>query len=214
MYKLLIIFLLSFVHGYQDKLQNDADLQSVLMPQELNPTFVSNKAQHPEINDQFDTIHITTTPKVTDVPEDETPVNITLRSGTNDIKPMSYILCNFYKILRMQIKRIILAPKIKSVLKNIGTCMVNGAMELIAYYFPAPIIPLITSAAGMVIPFEPVVMLKHRMPVSSYRRAIIMAVNTFMKTFNDFKMDYDDDPYMTRRFNRRFIKDSKEKRVI
>lgn len=80
----------------------------------------------------------------------------------------------------------------------------NGAMDLISYYFPAPLIPLIASAAGLVIPFEPVVMLKEKMPVTSYRRAFASAMNSFMSTFDRYKID-DPDPYMTRRFNRRFM---------
>lgn len=94
-----------------------------------------------------------------------------------------------------------------------GTCVVNGVMEIISFYFPAPLMPLIASAAGMVIPFEPVITLRRRMPVNSYRRALKTAVNGFLNTFDSYKVDrYDDDPYMTRRFNRRFMNDaSKEK---
>lgn len=90
--------------------------------------------------------------------------------------------------------------------------MVNGVMEIVAYYLPAPLIPLIATAAGMVIPFEPVVMLRRRMPVTSYRRAFKTAVNGFLNTFDTYKVDnYYEDPYMTRRFNRRFMNEgSKE----
>ncbi|KAL4707080.1 hypothetical protein ACJJTC_011406 [Scirpophaga incertulas] len=104
-------------------------------------------------------------------------------------------------------------PKVNSVLRNIGVCLVNGAMELIAYYLPLPIIPLIASVAGTVIPFEPVVMLRKRMPVTSYRRAFRKAINSFMGTFDKFRLDDDeeDDPYMTRRFNRRLANNSAEK---
>lgn len=82
-------------------------------------------------------------------------------------------------------------------------------MEIISYYFPAPLIPLIASAAGMMIPFEPVVMLRKRMPVTSYRRAFNSAMNSFMGTFDTYKGS-EEDPYMTRRFNRRFLDKSQE----
>lgn len=101
------------------------------------------------------------------------------------------------------------APKISIVMTNIGTCIVNGAMEIISFYFPAPLIPLIASAAGMIIPFEPVVMLREKMPVTSYRRAFKTAVKGFLGTFDRYKYG-EEDPYMMERFNRRFMDESKE----
>ncbi|KPI94103.1 hypothetical protein RR46_13268 [Papilio xuthus] len=170
-----------------------------------------DQSQHPEINDQFETRRnereISTVKHI-----NETKMNTTQVTETN-YQPIIHIIINLYKIIRIHLKRIFFAPKIKSVLRNVGTCVVNGAMEIISYYFPAPIIPLITTAAGMVIPFEPVVMLKQRLPVASYRRAITTAVNTFLNTFNSYKLDYDDDPYMTRRFNRKF-KDFDDKPIL
>lgn len=122
------------------------------------------------------------------------------------------VISNLYNLIKMPIMKLVQSPKVNTVLRNIGTCIVNGVMEIVSYYFPAPLIPLIASAAGMVIPFEPVVMLRRRMPVTSYRRAIKTAVNSFMNTFDAYKFDnnYEDDPYMTRRFNRRFMNDAKD----
>lgn len=123
------------------------------------------------------------------------------------------IIQQVYRILSIPLKKIIYVPKVNTVLRNIGTCIVNGFMDLVTFYLPAPVIPLIASAAGMIIPFEPVVMLRRRMPVTSYRRAINTALRGFLSTFDQFKNDNEeDDPYMTRRFNRRFMnEDSKEK---
>ncbi|XP_048000224.1 uncharacterized protein LOC125237250 [Leguminivora glycinivorella] len=104
------------------------------------------------------------------------------------------------------------SPRVKTVLKNVGTCMVNGAMEILTYYVPAPMIPLIASAAGMIIPFEPVVTLREKMPVTSYRRAFNKAVNSFMGTFDKYKALDVEDPYMTNQFNRRFMNDGPEKK--
>lgn len=174
----------------------------------FNPKY-SFQSQHPEINDQFETRR--NERDVTAKPVEDTKVNTTVHE--TNYQPIIHIIINIYKIIRIQLKRILFAPKIRSVLRNVGTCVVNGAMEIISYYFPAPIIPLITTAAGMVIPFEPVVMLKQRLPIASYRRAITTAVNTFLNTFNSYKLDYDDDPYMTRRFNRKF-KDFDEKPIL
>lgn len=108
-------------------------------------------------------------------------------------------------------KNFVSTPKVNSVIRNIGTCIVNGAMELVSYFFPSPLIPLIAAAAGMVIPFEPVVMLKEKMPVTSYRRAIKTAMGSFMNTFDKYKVVFDEeDPYMTRRFNRRVMNDRQD----
>ncbi|XP_047541223.1 uncharacterized protein LOC125074046 [Vanessa atalanta] len=118
---------------------------------------------------------------------------------------------SFYKKITFAIQLFLCTPKIKSVLTNIGTCIVNGVMEIVSFYLPAPLIPLLASAAGMIIPFEPVVMLRRQMPVTSYRRALKTAVNGFLNTFNVYKYDNDDeDPYMTRRFNRRFMDGPKD----
>ncbi|KAI8433717.1 hypothetical protein MSG28_015706 [Choristoneura fumiferana] len=79
--------------------------------------------------------------------------------------------------------------------------------------FNAPMIPLIASAAGMLVPFEPVVTLREKIPVTSYRRAFDRAVDSFMGTFDKYKtVDDIDDPYMTRRFNRRFMNDDSKRK--
>lgn len=116
-----------------------------------------------------------------------------------------------YKFISEPIFKVVSAPKVNAVLRNIGTCVVNGAMELFSYYLPAPFMPLIASAAGLVIPFEPVVMLKEKMPVTSYRRAFQTAMSSFLRTFDKYKVEEDFDPYMTRRFNRRFMGDDGKK---
>lgn len=105
--------------------------------------------------------------------------------------------------ITIPIEKAFSVPKVQTVFRNIGTCVVNGAMELISHYFPAPLIPLIASAAGILIPFEPVVMLKSRNPVNNYRRAFNSAINTFLGNFDKYRLD--DDPYMTKKFNRRFM---------
>lgn len=112
-----------------------------------------------------------------------------------------------YRFITEPIIKVVRAPKVNAVLRNIGTCVVNGAMELFSYYLPAPFMPLIATAAGLVIPFEPVVMLKERMPVTSYRRAFQTAMSSFLRTFDKYKVEEEFDPYMTRRFNRRFMND-------
>ncbi|CAH2061872.1 unnamed protein product, partial [Iphiclides podalirius] len=43
MLKLILILLITVANGHLNKLQNDADLESELMPQELNPTFIPDK---------------------------------------------------------------------------------------------------------------------------------------------------------------------------
>ncbi|XP_075987717.1 uncharacterized protein LOC142984177 [Anticarsia gemmatalis] len=115
-----------------------------------------------------------------------------------------------YRIITEPIIHVIRTPKVNAVLRNIGTCVVNGALELFSFYLPAPFMPLVASAAGLVIPFEPVVMLKEKMPVTSYRRAFKTAMNTFLGAFDRYKMEDEFDPYMTRRFNRRFMDDDKK----
>lgn len=129
--------------------------------------------------------------------------------------PSIPIHTKFYRAIYAPIDAFFSAPKVIAVLRNVGTCIVNGAMELISFYFPAPMIPLIASAAGMVIPFEPVVMLRDRMPVNSYRRAFVSAVRSFLGTFDRYKIDDNliDDPYMMQRFSRRFMSDPKNEDV-
>ncbi|CAH2226442.1 jg16363, partial [Pararge aegeria aegeria] len=180
---------------------------------------------HPEINDQFEEVTSTTTnnthtestinPQLSQVTDENNEIfddklEAALNKSKNkEVEVKDNVFIKLYKIIKGQIVKFIKTPKINTVLRNIGTCMVNGAMEIVSYYCPAPLIPLIASAAGMVIPFDPVVMLRRRMPVTSYRRAIKTAVNSFMNTFNAYKFDNDDeDPYMTRRFNRRFMNDA------
>lgn len=104
--------------------------------------------------------------------------------------------------------RFLSIPKISGVIRNIGTCLVNGIMEIIAHFCPPPLMPLVASAAGMLIPYEPVVTLKRINPVESYRRAFSSAVDSFLGAFETFKHD-DDDPYMQKRFYRRFMKEPK-----
>ncbi|CAH2098747.1 unnamed protein product [Euphydryas editha] len=171
---------------------------------------------HPEINDQFE--NATT---LQDKPYTRKSLNSNIIDDSNEILDKELerdnktelsvnnnILSGFYKKITISVNNFISTPKINTVLKNIGTCIVNGVMEIVSYYFPAPLIPLIASAAGMIIPFEPIVMLRRRMPVTDYRRALKTAVNGFLNTFNVYKFDnYDEDPYMTRRFNRRFMSD-------
>ena len=122
--------------------------------------------------------------------------------------PEASFTVRVYKFISEPIIKVVNTPKVTEVLRNIGTCVVNGAMELFSYYLPAPFMPLLASAAGLVIPFEPVVMLKERMPVTSYRRAFQTAMNTFLRTFDKYKVAEEFDPYMTRRFNRRFMNDN------
>lgn len=87
-------------------------------------------------------------------------------------------------------------------------------MDLAAYYFPAPLLPMFATMISYLVPIEPVVTLRRKLPVSSYRKAINTAVNSFLKTFDRYKIVVDDetydDPYMTQRFNRRFNIDSDE----
>ncbi|XP_062531654.1 uncharacterized protein LOC134201236 [Bombyx mori] len=159
--------------------------------------------QQPEINDQFDK----TSP--TSLATTSASISNTVRRNNPET-----ITTSLYKTLTTPIFRIVSIPKVATVLRNIGTCIVNGAMELISFYLPAPLMPLVASAAGFMIPFEPVVMLKEKMPVNSYRRALRTAVNSFMGTFDKYKVNEDLDPYMTGRFNRRFNRDSKERKDL
>lgn len=126
--------------------------------------------------------------------------------------PEVSISVRIYKFISEPIIKVVNLPKVNEVLRNIGTCVVNGAMELFSYYLPAPFMPILASAAGLVIPFEPVVMLKERMPVTSYRRAFQTAMSTFLRTFEKYKVGEEYDPYMTRRFNRRFMNDDRDKK--
>ncbi|XP_063390199.1 uncharacterized protein LOC134675837 [Cydia fagiglandana] len=133
-------------------------------------------------------------------------------SKTEVLKNEPNFLIRLYNTIVKAIQEFFHSPRVANVLKNVGTCMVNGAMEIMTYYVPAPMIPLIASAAGMIIPFEPVVTLREKMPVTSYRRAFNKAVNSFMGTFDKYKTMDVDDPYMTNRFNRRFMNESPEKK--
>uniref|UniRef100_A0A2A4JRR7 Uncharacterized protein n=1 Tax=Heliothis virescens TaxID=7102 RepID=A0A2A4JRR7_HELVI len=192
--------------------------------------------QPPEINDQFEITDIITQ-EPGDVSSSDHPspqnnstqqelvtetnkpvgkiVQVTSEKETNKhiaVPEVSFTV-KVYKFVAEPIIRAVRAPKVNAVLRNIGTCVVNGAMELFSYYLPAPFMPLIASAAGLVIPFEPVVMLKEKMPVTSYRRAFQTAMSSFMRTFDKYKVEEEDyDPYMTRRFNRRFLNDDNVKR--
>ncbi|CAF4944486.1 unnamed protein product [Pieris macdunnoughi] len=174
----------------------------------LCPFLFMAAPQAPEINDQFDTkkpetvTHINKS-KLSYISEE---IDITEKDKkvTFEKRDVPKYKITFYRILTAPLARLITEPKVVMVLKNIGTCIVNGVMEIISYYFPAPFMPLIATAAGMLIPFEPVVTLRRRMPVTSYRRAFKTAVSSFLNTFDEYKVD-EDDPYMTRRFNRRFL---------
>lgn len=117
----------------------------------------------------------------------------------------------FSKVLRViyiPISAFFHAPKVTHVLRNIGTCLVNGMMEIVSYYLPAPLIPLITTTASQMIPFEPLTMLREKMPVASYRRAFLTAIRSFLGTFDKYKLEenFDDDPYMMDQFNRRMMR--------
>ncbi|XP_035451215.2 uncharacterized protein LOC118276788 [Spodoptera frugiperda] len=184
--------------------------------------------QQPEINDQFKiTDLITEQPVVsldhqtsqntnqtvfveTEKPVEETTTKVVphqanaIEISTQPALPEISFSVRIYRLISEPIIKVVNTPKVSAVLRNIGTCVVNGAMELFNYYLPAPFMPLIASAAGLVIPFEPVVMLKEKMPVTSYRRAFQTAMSSFLRTFDKYKMEEDYDPYMTRRFNRRF----------
>ncbi|XP_063543365.1 uncharacterized protein LOC134751809 [Cydia strobilella] len=133
-------------------------------------------------------------------------------SKTEVVENEPNFLIRLYNTIVKAIQDFFNSPRVKIVLKNVGTCMVNGAMEIMTYYVPAPMIPLIASAAGMIIPFEPVVTLREKMPVTSYRRAFNKAVNSFMGTFDKYKTMGVEDPYMTNRYNRRLLNESPEKK--
>lgn len=195
------------------------------------------QAQNPEINDQFSE----TTPnivKTTNITEPEHVIaakpnnnddslteikqNITTNNSrkhevyqVNEVHEVEEpnIIVKLYNAIEIAITKFISSEKVLFVLHNIGTCIVNGVMDLITFYLPAPMIPLIASAAGMLVPFEPVVTLREKMPVISYRRAFDKAVDSFMGTFDKYKtVDDIDDPYMARRFNRRFMNDDPKKK--
>ncbi|CAH0718531.1 unnamed protein product, partial [Brenthis ino] len=179
------------------------------------PHFVMSLSQHevkPEINDQFETTtvneKINQLPNVTDENNEIPSDSHEKINKTEIVKTNKSIISNVFQIITVPIRRLVANPEISVVLRNVGTCVVNGVMEIISFYFPAPLIPLIASAAGMVIPFEPVVTLRRRMPINSYRRALKTAVNGFLNTFDSYKVDnFNDDPFMTRKFNRRFMND-------
>lgn len=172
--------------------------------------------QPPEVNEQLEiTDPVTNTPGNDTIKEieDNTIVIKSNEKANNNHTEVNFSI-RIYKLITEPIYKILKAPKVNLVLRNIGTCLVNGAMELFTFYLPPPMLPLVASAAGLVIPFEPVVMLKEKMPVTSYRRAFKTAMNTFLSTFDQFKMNEEDeyDPYMTRRFNRRFMDDDTKKK--
>lgn len=169
-----------------------------------------SQPQQPEINDQFETTASST--NVQSVVKNTIFLEETSASPQPELREYAIqqsFTNRMYSAFATPIMKFISSPKVNTVLRSIGVCIVNGAMEIITYYFPAPLIPLIASAAGMVIPFEPIVLLKEKMPVTSYRRAFRTAVDSFMGTFDRYKMDQDD-PYMTRAFNRRLNYDSGE----
>lgn len=195
------------------------------------------QGQNPEINDQFSetTPNIVKTTNITG-PEhviaakpnnnDDSLTEIKLNITTNNSRKHEVyqvnevheveepnIIVKLYNAIEIAITKFISSEKVLFVFHNIGTCIVNGVMDLITFYLPAPMIPLIASAAGMLVPFEPVVTLREKMPVISYRRAFDKAVDSFMGTFDKYKtVDDIDDPYMARRFNRRFMNDDKKKK--
>ncbi|XP_059045894.1 uncharacterized protein LOC131841590 [Achroia grisella] len=183
-------------------------------------SYIFGAPQQPEINDQYENTtqtNIIENNNRTQNNNTADKVNIndikTIEMKNNELERPKHFTAKLYTIVTFPIMKFISTPKVNNVLRNMGTCIVNGAMEILSYYFPTPLMPLIASAAGMVIPFEPVVMLREKMPVTSYRRAFKSALNGFMNTFNEFKVDEEnDDPYMTRRFNRRFMNEDKEKK--
>ncbi|KAJ8708025.1 hypothetical protein PYW08_010391 [Mythimna loreyi] len=187
--------------------------------------------QQPEISDQYKITEQVNATAVTTQPVQQTQQNQTLpeikkvpavpateetsletedkvNKNTAVAIPQVSFTFKVYRLIADPIYKVVNTPKVSEVLRNIGTCVVNGAMELFSYYLPAPFMPLLASAAGLVIPFEPVVMLKEKMPVTSYRRAFQTAMNTFLRTFDKYKVAEEFDPYMTRRFNRRFMNDN------
>ncbi|RVE49957.1 hypothetical protein evm_005425 [Chilo suppressalis] len=193
---------------------------------------VSSTPQQPEINDKFENftqIEAIVTPndrneQIEVEPNTTAHSPITAHSQITAHNPAiiyaevapneESFIRKVYRAITTPIVRIISIPKVKFVLHNIGTCVVNGAMELITYYLPPPLIPLIASAAGTIIPFEPVVLLREKMPVTSYRRAFKTALDGFLGTFDRYKLEDEEDPYMTRRFNRRLMDHSNEKNKI
>ncbi|KAF9418021.1 hypothetical protein HW555_005005 [Spodoptera exigua] len=135
----------------------------------------------------------------TEKPTEETTTEVVQQVNTNEPStqlalPEVSFSVRIYKFISEPITKVINTPKVSAVLRNIGTCVVNGAMELFSYYLPAPFMPLIASAAGLFIPFEPVVMLKERMPVTSYRRAFQTAMSSFLSTFDKYKVEEEYDP--------------------
>ncbi|KOB68875.1 Alpha amylase, partial [Operophtera brumata] len=169
---------------------------------------VHRKAENSTVHDDTNT---TETTPITNAPAQLTRKELRIDDIYNIPKvPQTSLLTKVYNTITGPFVKFIAVPKVNTVLTNIGTCIVNGVMEIISFVFPAPLIPLIASAAGLIIPFEPIVMLREKMPVTSYRRAFKTAVKGFIGAFDKYKYD-DEDPYMTRRFNRRFLGDSKEK---
>ncbi|CAB3237735.1 unnamed protein product [Arctia plantaginis] len=175
--------------------------------------------QQSEINDQLEITDIVTTSPNENKNAINNSVIIIAKAELNENKIYQPTTQNTegsfsvkaYKFFAEPIITVIRTPKVNLVLRNIGTCIVNGAMELFSYYLPPTFMPLVASAAGFMIPFEPVVMLKERMPVNTYRRAFKTAMKTFLDSFSQFKYDDEIDPYMTRRFNRRFMDDDTKK---
>lgn len=190
--------------------------QEICKKQSGNIYFLYRQPQQSEINDQLEI-----TDKVTASYNDNQTFNVIdlAKVKSNDTKTNKVakqatevsFSARVYKFVAEPIITVIRTPKVNLVLRNIGTCIVNGAMELFSYYLPPTFMPLVASAAGFMIPFEPVVMLKERMPVNTYRRAFKTAMKTFLDSFSQFKYDDEIDPYMTRRFNRRFKDDDTKK---
>ncbi|XP_031765045.2 uncharacterized protein LOC116412947 [Galleria mellonella] len=182
-------------------------------------SYIFGAPQQPKINDQYENTtkpdSIENNTKTHNVEDNEIINDVKfIESNTTEVEKPQAFVTKLYTTIMIPIRKFMSTPKINTVVRNIGTCIVNGAMEIMSYYFPTPLMPLIATAAGMVIPFEPVVILREKMPVISYRRAIKSAVNGFMNTFNEYKVDEENnDPYMTRRFNRRFKNGDDKKKL-
>ncbi|KAJ2943119.1 hypothetical protein O0L34_g18811 [Tuta absoluta] len=193
---LLLISLVQLRHSLSEKL-NAENVLPILPPNNTVVNISDTVVEQVESSSEASLTNVTV--------KGEAKVTVTKTSPS--VSPVARI----YALIKSSIRNIFGIPKINVVMRNIGTCVVNGVVELISYYFPAPLIPVIASIAGMIVPFEPVLNVRDQIPVSSYRRAFMTALNSFLGTFDRYKQPVNqmflpaNDPYMLQRFNRKMM---------
>ncbi|XP_048000219.1 uncharacterized protein LOC125237246 isoform X2 [Leguminivora glycinivorella] len=87
---LLFYFIIAATNGHRDKLTNDADLQSELLPQELNPFFVP-AAEESQMQSMPLALRLRRNSDVVTIPENTTMQQIDVPVKTEGIKEITEV---------------------------------------------------------------------------------------------------------------------------